>query len=113
MHFKFTQNRGIKMNTKSNDNLNKALTLLKQTARSAQTTTVSSSRRADRSDLGELFLAELRMRRAHLREWIDMLNQEADGETAAPVRRPVARIAPRVCRGRHRKACQVQNKFEA
>lgn len=50
------------------------------------------------TELCELFLAELRMRRARLREWIDMLSQEA-GRPMGP-----APGRPRTCRGRNRQA---------
>ena len=82
------------MSAKSNDNLSKALNLLKQTASSAQSTPRNSSRR-NGPDIGDLFLAELRMRRARLREWIDMLNREADGLQLQPAMSRVARCRSR------------------
>jgi len=96
------------MTSKSNDNLKKALTLLKQTARGAQPPTKRAPRGGGPPDLGELFLAELRMRRAHLREWIEMLNQEADGEAAPRFEAAAVRLAPQTCRGTHRHAYRAR-----
>jgi hypothetical protein len=90
------------MNGKSNDNLAKALALLKQTARSAQAASRRPANARELLDIGELFLAELRVRRAHLQEWMEVLNSEA--VQAALRGQPAAtRRAPRVCRGRYRK----------
>jgi hypothetical protein len=90
------------MSGKSNDNLTKALALLKQTARTAQ----AASRRPPNArkplDIGELFLAELRVRRAHLQEWMEVLNSEAvrAGLKAQPA---AGRATPRAGQARHRK----------
>jgi hypothetical protein len=90
------------MSGKSNDNLAKALALLKQTARSGQADSRRPANARELLDIGELFLAELRVRRAHLQEWMEVLNSEAvQAALKAPpaaVRRP-----PRACRGRYRK----------
>ena len=87
------------MSAKSNDDLSKALSLLMQTARSAQFTSRHTSRSSG-PDIGDLFLAELKMRRAHLREWIDMLNREVDGESGLGLQPQPSRLARRACRGR-------------
>lgn len=91
------------MSAESDDNLSKALTLLKQTANSAQCISRHSSRSAGPPDIGELFLEELRLRRARLREWIEMLNQEAGGATAPQLPPAAARMAPQGCRRRNRR----------
>jgi len=64
-------------------------------------------------DLCELFLAELRMRRARLREWIEMLSEEAGNQAAA--RKSAAPTRPRACRGRNRQVVRTgrRNEFEA
>ena len=93
------------MNANSDDNLSRALTLLKQSARDRKP--ASKSGIGDSSDIGELFLAELRMRRARLRQWIDMLNQEADCE-APRTQKVKGRMAPQSCRGRRREAMPAQ-----
>ena len=87
------------MSAKSNDDLSKALNLLEQTARSAQFTPRTSSRQ-NGPDIGDLFLAELKMRRAHLREWIDLLNREVDGDNGLGLQPAPSRLARRACRGR-------------
>jgi hypothetical protein len=71
------------MKAKSNDNLNNALRLLRRTARRTQP--VRHALRNGRTpDIGELFLAELRVRRAHLKQWIEVLNREATAATLRP-----------------------------
>ncbi len=89
------------MSEKSNDNLTKALALLKQTARSAQAASRRPPNAREPLDIGELFLADLRVRRAHLQEWMEVLNSEAvrSGLKA----QPAAARATRASRERHRK----------
>jgi hypothetical protein len=99
----FKQIGGTNMTTKSSDNLKKALTLLQQTAVSAQSPAKRTARQAG-PDIGELFLAELRIRRVHLRKWIDMLNQEADRVAAPRLQAATVRAASQTCRGRNRQA---------
>ncbi len=85
------------MSGKSKDKPTRALTVLKPPEREAQPPAAGTKKP---SDVGELFLAELRARREHLREWIEMLTLEADSETV--LRQAPIRISPRVCRGRRR-----------
>ena len=59
------------MKAESRDSLMEALTLLRQTARSERRGAPVSS------DIGELFLAELRARRERLTQWIHLLHEEA------------------------------------
>ena len=94
------------MNSNSSDNLSRALTLLQQTALSEQP--ASRSRRKGQPDLEELFLAELRMRRARLQEWMAMLNQEMDGEAERVRHRSAARMSPQSCRRRVRQAAAAK-----
>ena len=68
---------------------------------------MANTKDEDDQDIGELFLAELRMRRARLREWIDVLSREAVAETVCRMQPAVARAAPRRCRGR-RHACAAR-----
>ena len=89
------------MSAKSNDDLSKAVSLLMQTARRAESAARTSSRRSG-ADIGDLFLAELKMRRAHLREWIEMLNREVDGENGQGLNPAPSRLARQACRNRQR-----------
>lgn len=86
------------MSANSNDNLSKALNLQKQAARS----TKPAGRNAHRGgpDIGELFLEELRVRRARLREWIAMLNREVDDLQLQPAMARLPRMASHTCRSR-------------
>jgi len=86
------------MKTKSSENLAKALTLLNQTARSAQLALQHQAQASDAADIGELFLEDLRTRRAQLRGWIELLSREIDGETALRTQQAVTWMAPRSCR---------------
>ena len=86
----------------SNDNLAKALALLRQTARIAQAASRRRASAREPLDIGELFLAELKVRRAHLREWMEVLNSEAV-QAALKAQPAAARTTPRECRERHRK----------
>jgi uncharacterized protein YigA (DUF484 family) len=89
------------MKSRSKDHLTRALTLLEQTARRTPAAKIQSSREARAVDLAELFLAELRVRRAHLKEWIEMLNEAANEEMPARVRGVRARLSGSSgCRGR-------------
>jgi len=71
------------MKAKSNDNLNRALTLLRRTARNTQPAR-HGLRNGRTPDIGELFLAELRVRRAHLKQWIEVLSREARASALRP-----------------------------
>jgi len=93
------------MSANSNDDLSKALALQKQAARSTQPAARNSHRGGP--DIGELFLEELRMRRARLREWIDMLNREADDLQLQPAAARLPRMAPQSCRSRRNRRVEA------
>ena len=76
------------MKTGHDDQLIKALAMLRQTGlRERRATEVSSVSTAS-GDVGELFLADLQARREQLKRWIRLLSEEArlGGECAPAVR---------------------------
>lgn len=86
------------MAQKPKNDLTKALAMAKRTAGGAHRDGSAAASDPGPGDLGELFLAELKIRRAHLRKWIDTLSREADRDRTAPVRRGAGRDR-RGCRG--------------
>lgn len=83
---------------KSDNNLTKALSLQKQTADNGESGK-RSGHRAAQPDIGELFLAELSVRRANLRRLIELVNQQVERE-AALAGSPVAHRVSSSCRSR-------------
>lgn len=68
-------------------------------ARSLPAGARSSEKPGGSEDLGELFVAHLRMRRAELREWIEALIREA-GAAAGPAGVEFQAMTHYTCRGR-------------
>jgi len=75
------------MKTEHDDSPTEALTLLRQTVASEGQALKGPPPSPVSSDIGELFLAELRARRERLRYWIGLLSEESrlsDGYTPVP-----------------------------
>lgn len=88
------------MDTNADDDLWKALALLKKSAPNAPCSSRRPGGKNEWTAVGELLLAELKLRRARLLELIDMLSREALGEKAHRVQPSAARMAPHTCRRR-------------
>ena len=90
------------MRTEPDDSPTTALALLERTVPGEDHALTESSRPAVSCDIGELFLAELQVRRERLRHWLRLLSEEA-GLSGGDF--PGVKGSRHKCRGPRRPAC--------